>query len=659
MQVGNDRIEAMGRKRRHEEEGTQVTVADLGEAGLFAHGSAGRMLFGHQTGIGSELGSLAELSNIDFCQKATSGEAADARNGEEQFNLLSLVRVLGEEFVQLLFEELDFLVEKVDRLLNGAPESRRSHSGAQLVALALPVFLQRGNVPADFLAFSLNEQRRRPEWRLLPETEISNQLRIQPVILVAPQLALPIGVNPGRVDHAHLEALGVQKFSQRCAIATGRFQADMQFFYLIRRQPLNQILETLTTVAEARLLVRLIVLRQCCVKTGLGDVDPKNVHLVPLSQLLPNSGCLLSSNYLVIRAHLAGPQHFVHSRTEGQERELIFVTSSLTAGANELHRSLPENDRLFICHFSLCVNIPALASVICHIKNHPACGQVVLDAFDHDIDFPNHIDDPEFQFEYNTALDDTTRNVLKVLMVAFYEDLLYDGFPGEVHGVPQKFSRDSVLQRFWSANSGLNVCPACDGQRPDSIGMKNYADVDHYLPKSSYSFLSIHPVNLVPVCRECNSSFKLVRDPVDKANDAPLVNIFVPYLRAALGSVTVKTSRSNDGALQFEVIDNDGSRSRRVKNLVRTYRLEERWPSRESQIKGSIVEELQTARRRLARYGENPDAVQLRLEIDDMLESKITRIGRNHNYILHASYLSFASGNQDESDELLRQFEGR
>ncbi len=95
MQVGNDRIEAMGRKRRHEEEGTQVTVADLGEAGLFAHGSAGRMLFGHQTGIGSELGSLAELSNIDFCQKATSGEAADARNGEEQFNLLSLVRRLG------------------------------------------------------------------------------------------------------------------------------------------------------------------------------------------------------------------------------------------------------------------------------------------------------------------------------------------------------------------------------------------------------------------------------------------------------------------------------------------------------------------------------------------------------------------------------------
>ncbi len=40
MQVGNDRIEAMGGKRRHKEQGAQVTVADFGEAGLFAHGRA-------------------------------------------------------------------------------------------------------------------------------------------------------------------------------------------------------------------------------------------------------------------------------------------------------------------------------------------------------------------------------------------------------------------------------------------------------------------------------------------------------------------------------------------------------------------------------------------------------------------------------------------
>jgi hypothetical protein len=34
------------------------------------------------------------------------------------------------------------------------------------------------------------------------------------------------------------------------------------------------------------------------------------------------------------------------------------VTSSLTSNTYELHRSLPENDTLFICHFSLYVNIP-------------------------------------------------------------------------------------------------------------------------------------------------------------------------------------------------------------------------------------------------------------------------------------------------------------
>jgi hypothetical protein len=182
--------------------------------------------------------------------------------------------------------------------------------------------------------------------------------------------------------------------------------------------------------------------------------------------------------------------------------------------------------------------------------------------------------------------------------------------------------------------------------------------VDHYLPKAEYSFLAVHPVNLVPICGDCNSIFKGTREPVDRDEEAPLVNMFIPYHRSALEFAIVIADRSGAGSLQFRITEDDGLRSRRIDYLNKTFRLEERWPSRESEIKNSIVGELQTARRILERFEESPKSVQMEIEVAEMLDSRIKRIGRVSDYVLHASYLRFAANNQDEFEELLGQFLG-
>lgn len=58
----------------------------------------------------------------------------------------------------------------------------------------------------------------------------------------------------------------------------------------------------------------------------------------------------------------------------------------------------------------------------------------------------------------------------------------------------------------------IDVCPYC-GQQYMIIAMgKNKtiaeATLDHYLPKEKYKYLALNFYNLIPVCKNCNSSYK-------------------------------------------------------------------------------------------------------------------------------------------------------
>jgi hypothetical protein len=166
-----------------------------------------------------------------------------------------------------------------------------------------------------------------------------------------------------------------------------------------------------------------------------------------------------------------------------------------------------------------------LTNWITYTHNHPDAAQQILSAFNNDIGFLDHLDDPDFRFCYHTLLDEA-KQIVRPLLIAFYENLLRNGFPQCVHGNAEILDRDAFIAAFWEANPKLVVCPACDCPRSSKIDDKVYADADHFLPKSDYPFLSVHPANLVPLCLDCNRLFKRDQDPIDVHNDAPLINTF-------------------------------------------------------------------------------------------------------------------------------------
>lgn len=297
---------------------------------------------------------------------------------------------------------------------------------------------------------------------------------------------------------------------------------------------------------------------------------------------------------------------------------------------------------------------------------------VVLDAFDHDIQFCNCFNNPTFEFWYKTRLNIPIQKALKDLLEVFYTELLESGFPKAVHGNPKSFKRVDFVLEFWRVNNALEVCPACDGPRPDRIQKqlgtgenlrverRISGNLDHFFPKAKYPFFSIHYANLVSVCEACNMSFKKEEDPVDSKNSTqPLVNTFLPYLNPAMDNIEVKVTRNKEGVHLPSITEKDGTSSRRIDNLNRVFKLEERWDDRLRYVIEKILNGLSGEGRRLQRKTNKLNEQDLKDILQDMLEECMnSQTGKIHNGILKSSYLSFAIEDEAEITELLAQFRG-
>ena len=62
-------------------------------------------------------------------------------------------------------------------------------------------------------------------------------------------------------------------------------------------------------------------------------------------------------------------------------------------------------------------------------------------------------------------------------------------------------------------------CPFCGIADVKGIYHSKREAYDHFLPKAIYPFNSINFQNLAPACHECNSSYKLSRDPLYHAKN--------------------------------------------------------------------------------------------------------------------------------------------
>lgn len=301
----------------------------------------------------------------------------------------------------------------------------------------------------------------------------------------------------------------------------------------------------------------------------------------------------------------------------------------------------------------------ALKALCNHVRDDPLVGQEIVEAFRNDVKFPNSVNDPGFEFQFALRLDAATQKILKELMVLFYETLAGANFPGAVHGEVEDFTRDLLLEGFERANPKLQVCPACDGQKPSKIEAKLLADADHYLPKSLYPFLAVHPGNLVPICLECNQRIKGDTDPVLDHAATPLTNIFLPYVVPAAEHLELRIRRDGSKGLAIEFHDKSAPGSRRVESLQAIFALNERWPGRLDQQKNSVVDALMAAGERRRDAGEEVS--------EDILERLLTTspneaeryTGKSPFFLLRRSYQEFALHDPAEKLGLVAQFEGK
>lgn len=82
----------------------------------------------------------------------------------------------------------------------------------------------------------------------------------------------------------------------------------------------------------------------------------------------------------------------------------------------------------------------------------------------------------------------------------------------------EKFSRGKLKEKYYDKLIALaknGRCPIC--------GIGQVSNLDHYLAKTCYPVYAITPVNLTPICRDCN--FKKRDKPIDSYANSP----FHPY----------------------------------------------------------------------------------------------------------------------------------
>lgn len=294
-----------------------------------------------------------------------------------------------------------------------------------------------------------------------------------------------------------------------------------------------------------------------------------------------------------------------------------------------------------------------IAPIVEYLVNHPGARQQLKDAFGHDFSFHEHKDDETFSFAFR-QLDENLKSLLKSLMVFMYENLGGSGYSKSLMQDSIAFKRGDFILLWEEQNSSLNVCPACDGKAPDLIGGKRESDVDHFLPKSKYPLLALHPHNLVPICIECNQRIKSDIDPIEYKGVASLTNGFLPYNTAdTISLIDVTCERDDAGAMYVMITAKDNAHAIRAISLNLVFALEERWSGRIDEVKKEVIDGLREATygfQRIIQY-EEIDSEQY---VKEILEStiKYAEFGSRPNRVIYQSYIRFSLADDVEVSEL-------
>jgi hypothetical protein len=116
-------------------------------------------------------------------------------------------------------------------------------------------------------------------------------------------------------------------------------------------------------------------------------------------------------------------------------------------------------------------------------------------------------------------------------------------------------SRIGEIEAHYAAFVAENTkgkCPYCGYGDINGVHHTKREAYDHFLPKGIYPFNSINFRNLAPMCNECNSAYKLAKDPtrnidpINRKAGGPRRKAFYSYAAVASGITVTATLKKKD-----------------------------------------------------------------------------------------------------------------
>lgn len=158
--------------------------------------------------------------------------------------------------------------------------------------------------------------------------------------------------------------------------------------------------------------------------------------------------------------------------------------------------------------------------------------------------------------ELNNGNYSLTRVKYKKAVKKVFADYLYSALFDNAEiwgaiGLPQ-LTREKFHDNFRLDNDYPAACPYCD---MDTINSRGSIKVEHFLPKSKFPLISVHPLNLLSACEACNSGgfgkgSKVVRKLVSPYFEAISDSVQFEF-KAVEKILTVKAELGRPGASGF------------------------------------------------------------------------------------------------------------
>ena len=103
---------------------------------------------------------------------------------------------------------------------------------------------------------------------------------------------------------------------------------------------------------------------------------------------------------------------------------------------------------------------------------------------------------------------------LSDILSAFYKNMFNNVL--KLKAVWSKIGKMEEHYKDFVEDNDEDICPFCGVNSIKGQYHSKREAYDHFLPKDVYPFNSVNFYNLAPMCHECNSSYKLIKDPLYK-----------------------------------------------------------------------------------------------------------------------------------------------